>query len=297
MNKNLINWLIFAMLSLTWGSSFILMKLGLQQLSSYQVAALRILSAGFILLPTTLKYVRSIPKQKLVLVFLSGSLGSLIPAFLFCIAEEKIDSALAGTLNSLTPIFVIITGAVFYNIKVPGTKITGIAIAFTGCVLLLLSKNSFTINQQFSSVALIIIATIFYGFNVNMVSQNLLHIPSLRIAAIALSLNAVPALLILIFTGYFSLSLGSKDMLMATGASVVLGIMGTAVATIIFYVLVKRAGGIFASMVTYGIPFVAIGWGIYYKENFGWLQVVCLLIILIGVYFSNKKYDSKTKSQ
>jgi drug/metabolite transporter (DMT)-like permease len=296
MNKNLINWLIFITLSLTWGSSFILMKLGLQQLTSYQVAALRILSAGLILLPTTLKYISSIPKQKLVLVFLSGSIGSLIPAFLFCIAEEKIDSALAGTLNSLTPIFVIITGAVFYNIRVPHNKITGIIIAFTGCVLLLLSKSSFTVNQQFSSVALIILATIFYGFNVNMVSQNLLHIPSLRIAAIALSLNAVPALLVLIFTGYFSLSFQSKEILMATGAAVVLGIVGTAIATIIFYILVKRAGGIFASMVTYGIPFVAIGWGVYYKENFGWLQVVCLLIILIGVYFSNKKYNSKLKS-
>ena len=293
MNRNLINWLIFIVLSLIWGSSFILMKLGLQQLSSYQVAALRIFAAGLILLPTTLKYIKGIPTEKLFLVFLSGSLGSLIPAFLFCIAEEKLDSALAGTLNSLTPVFVIITGAVFFKNKVPANKITGILIAFTGCVLLLFSKTQLQANQHFSSVVLIILATIFYGFNVNMVSKNLLHIPSLHIAAIALTLNAIPALLVLVFTGYFSLALGNKEVLMSTGAAVVLGIGGTAIATIIFYMLVKRAGGIFASTVTYGIPFVAIAWGIFYKEDFGWLQVLCLVIILIGVYYSNKNVKKK----
>ncbi len=111
----------------------------------------------------------------------------------------------------------------------------------------------------------------------------------MHIAAIALSLNAIPALLVLIFTGYFTLPLGDKNMLLATGASVVLGVLGTAVATVIFYVLVKRAGGVFATMVTYGIPFIAIGWGFIYGEAFGWQQAICLLIILTGVYYSNKK--------
>lgn len=288
MNRNLINWMLFILLSLIWGSSFILMKLGLKQLSAYQVAALRILSAGLILLPVTLKHVRSIPAKKLFIIFLSGSLGSLIPAFLFCIAEEKIDSALAGMLNSLTPVFVIITGAVFFKNKVPANKITGICISFTGCVFLLFSKSHLQANQPFSSVALIILATVFYGFNVNMVSKNLLHIPSLHIASIALTLNAIPALLVLIFTGYFSLALGDNEVILASSAAVMLGIGGTAIATIIFYMLVKRAGGIFASTVTYGIPFVAIAWGILYKESFGWLQVFCLIVILVGVYYTNK---------
>lgn len=264
------------------------MKLGLQQLSSYQVAALRILSAGLILFPITIKYIASIPVQKLLIVFLSGSLGSLIPAFLFCIAEEKIDSSLAGTLNSLTPVFVIITGVIFFKNQISKNKTIGILIAFVGCILLLLSKSHLQANQHFSSLLLIILATILYGFNVNMVSRNLLHIPSLHIASIALSLNAILALLALIFSGYFTMPLGNIYILKATGAAVVLGLVGTAIATIIFYVLVKRAGGIFASMVTYGIPFVAIGWGFVYGEDFGWLQVFCLLIILIGVYYSNK---------
>lgn len=289
MSKNLINWILFIVLSLIWGSSFILMKLGLQQLSSYQVAALRIVSSGAILLPITVKYIRRIPAKKLLLVFLSGTLGSLLPAFLFCLAEEKIDSALAGTLNALTPVFVIITGVIFFNAKIASNKIIGILIALTGCILLLFSKSLLQTNPHFSSLFLVILATILYGFNVNMVSKNLLHIPSLQIAAVALSLNALPALMVLILTGYFSMPLYSSAILTATGASILLGLMGTAIATIIFYILVKRAGIIFATMVTYGIPFVAIAWGIFYGEIFGWRQFFCLIIILAGVYYTHKK--------
>ncbi len=289
MSKNLINWLIFIVLSLIWGSSFILMKLGLQKLSPYQVAALRIMSAGLVLLPATIKYIGSLPTKKILIIFLSGSLGSLLPAFLFCMAEEKIDSALAGSLNSLTPVFVIIIGVVFFKAQIATNKTIGILIAFIGCILLLYSKNQLQINHHFSSILLVILATILYGFNVNMVSKNLLNIPSLQIAAIALTLNAIPALLVLIFTGYFNMSLGNKDVLIATGASILLGIAGTAIATVIFYMLVKRAGVIFASMVTYGIPFVAIGWGILYGEVFGWEQFICMIIILVGVYFTNKR--------
>lgn len=289
MNKIVINWLLFILLSLIWGSSFILMKIGLQQLSSYQVAAVRIVASGLILLPVAIRHIRDIPVKKLLLIFLSGSIGSLIPAFLFCIAEEKVDSALAGTLNAITPVFIIINGAIFFKVHTSSRKIAGIAIALVGSVLLLLSKPHLQTGQNIASVSLIVLATFLYGFNANMVSKNLLHIPSLHITAIALSLNAIPALIVLIYSGYFSLPLMDTVLLKSTSAAVVLGIGGTAIATAVFYMLVKRAGILFASMVTYVIPFVAIAWGILYGEYFGMVQVMCMLIILAGVYYTNKK--------
>ena len=76
---------------------------------------------------------------------------------------------------------------------------------------------------------------------------------------------------------------------MATGASFLLGVMGTAVATVIYYMLVKRAGGLFASTVTYGIPFVAVFWGILGGESINFIQCLCMGIILVGVYLSTKK--------
>ena len=290
MNRNLTTWLIFIALSLIWGSSFILMKIGLDnQLTPYQVAALRCASGGLVLVPVMLKYIRHIPAKKLLIVFISGTLGSLLPAFLFCLAEDGIDSSLAGTINCLTPVFVIITGALFFKIKTSANKIIGIVIAFTGSILLLFSKGDMQQNKHLLYVSFVVLATFSYGFNVNLVARHLVNIPSVHIAAVSLSLNAIPALLVLLFTGYFNLPLGNHQLLLATGAACLLGVAGTAIATIIFYMLVKRAGGIFASMVTYGIPFIAIGWGIIFGEQFGWLQLACLLIILLGVYWVNKK--------
>ena len=294
MNKKLLNWLLFIALSAIWGSSFILMKIGLNNhLSPYQVAALRIVSAGLVLLPTAIKYIRQIPANKLFIVFMSGAIGSLVPAFLFCLAEEGIDSSLAGTLNCLTPIFVIVTGALFFKTHTSANKIIGIVIALVGSLLLLISKGHMQESQHLIFVSFVVFATILYGFNVNMVGRHLLSITSLHIAAVALALNAIPAFIVLVFTGFFSLPFTNHDILLAVGAASLLGIVGTAFATVIFYTLVKRAGGIFASMVTYGIPFIAIGWGIIYGEVLSWKEVVCLVIILFGVYWVNKKVVTK----
>ncbi len=268
------------------------MKEGLVHLSAWQVASLRIISSGLVLLPTAIRHMAQLPKNKIWYIFLSGVLGSLFPAYLFCIAEQGIDSSLAGTLNSLTPIFVIITGALFFNTRAAANKIWGIGIAFLGSFLLFLSQPGFAENSNLLYVGYVILATFFYGLNVNMVQRHLHHIPSLHIAAVALVLNAIPALLVLLFTGYFSLDLGDKGILASTGYSFILGVFGTAVASVIFYMLIKRAGAVFASMVTYGIPFVAIMWGFIYRENIGWKQVLCLMLILTGVYVANRKKSS-----
>ncbi len=297
MSKSLVNWLIFIFLSIVWGSSFILMKVGLEDLNSFQVSAVRIASGGLFFLPLAIKYLKYIPRNKLFLVCISGTIGNLIPALLFCLAEEGIDSALTGMLNSLTPIFVIVTGALFFNTKTTADKVIGICIAFLGSILLMLS-NGENLQQQYRQIGFalfVLLATILYGYNVNLVSNKLHEIGSLKIASIALSFNGMIAMVVLACTGYFSLPLGNHNFLIATGAGIILGVLGTAISTALFYVLVKRAGGIFASMVTYGMPFVAIGWGIAYGEKFGLVQVGCLFVILIGVYITNRKKAAPAK--
>lgn len=268
-----------------------MMKEGLLYLTAYQVAALRIVSAGIVLLPWALRSLKEVPKNKILIIFMSGVMGSLLPAFLFCVAEEGIDSALAGTLNSLTPIFVIIVGAIFFKSKTSANKVFGIIIAFTGSILLLLSKGHLQESQNLLYISFIVLATIFYGINVNMVHKHLHDIGSLQIAAVALTLNAVPALVVLYFTGYFSQSLTDPGILYSTGHAALLGIFGTAIASIIFYVLIKRAGAVFSSMVTYGIPVIANFWGMIYGEEVGWKQFACLALILTGVYVANRKIN------
>jgi drug/metabolite transporter (DMT)-like permease len=280
------NWVLFIVLSITWGSSFILMKLGLEELTDLQVASLRIVAAGLVLLPVTVRHIRSIPSNRLGMVFLSGVLGSLLPAYLFCIAETKIDSALAGTLNALTPIFAIIAGFFIFKLPLESKKINGILVAFAGCILLMFSKG-IKGEAHIGYSLIVVLATVSYGINANLVKKYLHGIGSLKTVAIGLSLCAVPALLVLIFTGYFN-RISDAVILKSTVASVVLGVVGSAIANVFYYMLIKRAGVLFSSMVTYGIPVVAIFWGIVAKEDIGWKQIVSLFVILAGVYMANR---------
>ena len=296
MNSKIINWFLFVVLCLIWGSSFELMKLGMFEnhdlskpvLSPYQVASIRIFSAGIVMLPFAFKALKSIPKNLLQYIILSGLIGSFIPAFLFCIAETKIGGGIAGSLNSLTPLFVILVGALFFNLVTNSRKIVGVLIGLMGSVFLIYANSKDQHINHFLYIGFVILATVLYGFNVNMVVKKLTAVPSIQIAAIAFSFLIIPSLIILYFTGYFSLNLFESKYILATSASSILGILATAIASILFYSLMKKAGGLFASTVTYGIPFVAIGWGLLNGEHITILHVIGLIIILCGVYLANK---------
>ena len=286
-SSSLANWGLFLLLAFIWGSSFILMKEGLLKLTAFEVASIRIVASGLVLLPVALRAFREIPKNKIIYAFLSGVLGSLLPAYLFCLAEVKVDSALAGTLNSLTPIFVIVAGVSFFKQVISKQKIIGILIAFAGSALLLLSKKTVEGFQHLPEVSMIVVATIMYGVNVNMVHRHLKQYPAIQVVSIALVLCSIPALIVL-FAGKFHHHTFNNAVAYSIGAAAVLGIFGTSLASILFYKLINRAGVVFASMVTYGIPFVASFWGLVYGEQIGWIDVICMIIILAGVYVANR---------
>lgn len=261
-------------------------------LSPWQVAALRILSSGLVMLPFLFYSLRDLPKKSIRLVLLSGWLGSFIPAFLFCIAETKIDGALTGSLNSLTPIFVILTGTFLFGNRTSTNKIIGVIVGLAGSSLLLYANISKP-PEYIAYTGFVILGTILYGINVNMVQSKLAGVSSIQIATIAFTGLIPPSLIILLVSGFFKQPLHEPAYALGTLASCILGVFGTAAASVLFYILVKRAGGLFASLVTYGIPFVAILWGVYYKEKITIMQVIGLCIILLGVYLANKSAQKK----
>ncbi|HKH62241.1 MAG TPA: DMT family transporter [Flavitalea sp.] len=285
--NTIINWGLFIALSFIWGSSFILMKEGLKALTAYQVAALRIGSGGLVLLPAAVRHLKAVPSKKFGYTILSGLLGSFVPAFLYCIAETNIDSSLAAFLNALTPISTIIIGVLFFKSKLPLQKVFGVLLGLSGMALLLLGNRSVNLeNLSFSS--LVLIATVCYSLNANIVNRFLADVGSTKIAAVSFSVLLIPCLIILFVTGFFQLSFSQANTIRATGAGILLGVGGTAIASIIFFQLLKRAGIIFSSLVTYGIPFVALMWGIIAGENITLTQIGGLVIILIAVYIANK---------
>lgn len=281
------NWILFFLLAIIWGSSFILMKIGRQELNGYQIGAIRIFSAGLVFFPFALFHISGIPRKKLPVVILSGLLGNLFPAFLFAIAIEKISSSLEGILNSLTPFFVIILGVVFFKAPLQRNKIAGVLVGFAGLFLLSISSGFSAGNIGYA--LLVLLATFFYGLNVNIVNFYLRGIDPLRMATVSLAFVAIPAFFVLLRQEVFSIAMHDPAARWSIAASVLLGIMGSAVATALFYILIKRAGGLFASLVTYAIPIVAIGWGLLAGEPFTLVQGLGLVIILAGVYLANRK--------
>ena len=284
----MINWVLFVVLSLIWGSSFILMKVSKEHLNGYQIGAIRIFSAGIIFLPFALYHITKIPRNKLALVALSGLLGNFLPAFLFAIAiENRIDSALAGILNSLTPLFVIIISVAIYKSPIATKKIAGVMIGFIGLIILSLSKGGISLNNM-GYASLILIATICYGLNVNLVSRYLKGVSPIHMATVSLAIMSFGALAVLIMHEVPSILMHDEGARISIVYAALLGIVGSAFATVLFYILIKRAGALFAALVTYGIPVVAIIWGVVANEDVTWIQVACLGIILSGVFLANK---------
>ncbi len=290
MKNQLINGGLFLTITVIWGSSFMLMKEGLIELTAFQVAAMRIFSAGLVLLPVAIRQLRIMPKEKIKMAVLSASIGNFFPAFLFCVAETKIDSSLAGIVNALTPLFAILMGVLFFQMPFVWKKVAGVLVGFVGLCLLFLPKSDGIAFDQNQFYALFVVAaTMLYGINPNLIVKHLKGINSLHIAAIGLSFLAIPSFFILLFTGYFSAFSMSPSFVRATAASVILGVFGTAAAQIMFLMLLKRTGVVFSSLATYIMPFVAILWGVYYGEKTTNWEFFCLAIILSGVYFANKK--------
>jgi len=288
MSSRFISWALFTLLSLIWGSSFILMKIGYEALTPTQIAGVRIFSGGLVFVPIAIFHIRKVPGKKILLLVIAGLTGNFIPAFLFTAAITKLDSSLEGILNSLTPIWVVIMGIVIFKDKIENRKIIGVLIGFVGLVLLTLSQNELNLDHLGYS-SLVILATLCYGFNVQMVSHYLKGIPSFHIATISLALMTIPAGIVLWYNGFFELDFSDATIQWSTIASLMLGLGGSAIGNILFYALVNRAGALFTSLVTYAIPFVALLWGIQSGEKVTWEEIGCLAIILSGVYLVNKK--------
>jgi len=270
------------------------MKLSKDGLSASQIAALRIFSAGVVLLPFAIYALTKFPRKKLVYTLLAGLLGNLLPAFLFAEAISKnIDSSLGGILNSLTPICVVITGVVFFKDVIKQKKIIGVIVGFIGLVILTLSQKGLSF-QNSAYALMIVLATILYGFNVNIVAHKLKKLNPVHIATISLSFMAIPSGIILWLNGFFELDFTDKIVRNSVIASSLLGIVASAIATALFYILVRRSGGLFASLVTYGIPFIALFWGFLDGEKITWIEIACLGLILAGVYLANMP-DKKGK--
>jgi drug/metabolite transporter (DMT)-like permease len=282
-------WGVLILLTLIWGSSFILIKKGLTVFSATQVSAIRILSASIFMIPFASSWMKRIDKRHYFLIFISGFIGSLIPAFLFAIAQTRLDSAVTGMINSLTPVFVILIGFVFYKQKITGVMIIGLLLAFAGTTLLMFygSDEQHKINYF---AFFVVAATILYGVNVNILKFKLSDLNAIAISSVSLVfVGPLAAIQLFAFTDFTERIAAGGPAYLALGYLSVLGVVGTSLALILFNKLIKITTPLFSSSVTYLIPIVAVFWGIIDGENLTMMHYLSMLVIIGGVFLANKK--------
>ncbi|MBL4663436.1 MAG: EamA family transporter [Flavobacteriaceae bacterium] len=289
MSNQHLKWVYLIILSLVWGSSFILIKKGLVGLTDYQLGTIRIVLTSIFLFSVGFKSIRQIEKKHWFWIAVSGLVSSFFPPFLFAMAQSHIDSSVASILNSLTPLATAVLGIIMFKILSSRRQIWGVLIGLVGTVLLILAGADFNPDQNYWYSGLIIVAAIGYALNVNIIKKYLSDISALAVTTGNFIVVFLPALIILYLSGFFETILQDKEMQLAFFYVAILSLVGTAVAKVIFNKLIQIASPIFASSVTYTMPIVAVMWGIFDGERFGVLQVLAASIILFGVYLSNKR--------
>lgn len=291
-------WVYLIILSMIWGSSYILIKKGLVGLTPLQLGSIRIVMTTLILSFFGWKHLQKIPKKAWKWIVFTGFFGTFFPSYLFAFAETVIDSSVAAVLNGMTPLFTLILGLLFFNSKFKWIKMLGVLVGFGGTLVLV--SNEFTVRSGVNSLYafLVVAATLCYSINVNLIKYKLDGIPALAIALGNFVSIIIPALGVLIFVEFpWSEITVSSVVSTSLGYIFILSLFGTALAKVMFNELVSISTPVFSISITYLLPIVAIGWGILDGEQFTLIQWLGCGLILFGVYLITDKKRSKKRER
>ena len=290
MNNQQERWFYFALLCFVWGSSFILMKKALLSVTPIQLGALRIIFTAIFLLMVATPSLKKIQKKHYKYVFYTAIAGTFIPGFLYAFALTNIDSSVVSILSSLTPFNTLVFGAMVFGFAFNRTQLYGILIGLIGTLILVLKGADLNPNQNYWYALLIIIGSVGYALNVNMIKKYLNDLNALSIVTGNFLILLVPATIVLSCTDFFAtFDVNDDELMQSLGYLMILSIVGTGISKTIYNKLVHISDPVFASSVTYVIPLVAIFWGVLDGEKLSPLQIFGGVIILVGVYLVNKK--------
>ncbi len=288
-------WFLLIVLALTWGSSFILIKKSLLVFSPYEIGAFRVGVSGLILCYIGFPALRKMTRNTLFWMVLAGFFGNFLPMYLFPIAQTRVSSSLAGILDSLVPIFVLILGFFLFGIKTKRLQVFGAVIGFAGAVMLMYFSEATSEESKLGYALLVVLATACYGAAGLIIKEKLQHVPSVKLSSAVFSIWMIPSLAILFFSGFFHDIENNPSTWEALGYLSILTVMGTAIAVMLYYKLIQQTSAVFASTVTYLLPLVAVVWGLLDGEKFSMWYVIGGLLILWGIYLiREKKKDIQT---
>jgi drug/metabolite transporter (DMT)-like permease len=247
-------WLLFAAVGTIWGSSYLLIKVGLDAFHPGLITFARVALGAAALHAVKRQHLTIDTGDRAKLMWLSV-LWVGIPFTLFPLAEQHITSAATGLLTGATPLFTTLFGALWFNRSPQLPQKLGIGVGFTGIVLITASSSSEG-STATVGVAMVLLATVCYGIATNLASPLQHRYGSVPLMARMLTLGTI-------WTAPFGL-IGLTRSEVATGplvATMILGVVGTGVAFALMAGLVGRVGGPRASFITFLIPLVALALG------------------------------------
>lgn len=289
----------FVLLSAIWGSSFLLMKVGLGSLEAVQISWYRVLTGGAVLLALLLATGRGLPRSRRVWGHLSvaGFFLATLPFTLFAAAEERISSALAGIGNATTPMASVLFGLVLLPAaRLPWHKVVAVALGLLG-VVVVMQPWQLDGRPDLLGFGMTLVAGASYGLGWTWVKRYLadddlggLQMPASMMTT-AMAQTTVVALVWWAARGGevatpFSFrpsgAAGSgQEHLWALVAVLMLGLVGTGLAQNLQYDVVRAAGPTVATTVTYLIPVVAVALGVtFLHERLAWPQLVGAAVVL-----------------
>lgn len=297
-NSPLLAWVLLFVLAFIWGSSFILIKKGLIGLDPQEVGSLRIVTASLFLLPPAIRRLKHVKKEKVVYLISAGFLGSLIPSFLFAIAQTHLESAITGILNGLVPILTILIALFVFGHKQTRTVYFGVFIGFLGTAILITAGENNSIAGINAYALLVVLATVCYALNLNLIKEKLNDLHAVTVTSVSLLLVSPIAMVYLFgFTNFWSkLSSGAPHVVTSTFYIGLLGVLGTAIALILFNKVLQMKDALFVSSVTYIIPLFAVMWGVLDGERLYAMHYVGMIAVGVGVYIANSNKSAHKKA-
>jgi drug/metabolite transporter (DMT)-like permease len=293
LNLGIRKWGTLIILSIIWGSSYILIKKGLTGLTPIQLGSLRVIVTTILIAPIGYQKIKKIPKEKLKWVMFSAFVGSFLPAYLFAFAETQISSSVTAVIVSLTPLFTLLISVIIFGEELLRKQVLGVIIGFLGIIVLI---NNELLESSFSLlyVMFVIIAAFCYAVNANVLKYKLPNIPALGIVFMSFLYMFIPAFIILFFSDFpFSDFISDPLIIESLIYIIILALFGTAIAKVLYIKLLAISTPVFSVSTTYLMPIIAIFWGLLDGEVFQPIQFIGTLIILMGVYLVTKKKAPK----
>jgi drug/metabolite transporter (DMT)-like permease len=283
----LVNWVLLLSCAVIWGFSYFFIKRSLTGFVPLEVAGLRLLFGGLVLVPFVFFVIKKIVPAQFIYILICATIGNGLPTYLYPVAQTHISSSVTGIINSLTPLCTYIIGISFFGLQYRKMKMAGVLLGLLGAVCLIAFRSKTELYADFAFILVALSVPFMYGINSNVIKKHLVNLPAVPLTALMYFVSLVIVLPLLLFSGLADKIQTDEAAQSALPYTIMLGVFGTALAMSLFNVLIKRVSIMFAASVTYLMPVVALFIGLWDNEHVGIAEYMGLALILSGVVLIN----------